>query len=160
MKNYKNILFQLMAGFFLLMSLKQLYVFADVDLMELIASMGKESFAYYAEKSDKFGIASKLQNLINCKTILGYAAIAVNYVILFVMAFKRGWNWNTSLGITLILCVIHYLNWLEVGPIALVNLNLVATYIIPSIIGFILAGICYRLAFKSSAISKSVLLSK
>lgn len=148
--NFKNIFFQFLAGLFLILGFKQFFIFGDLDLLELISSMGKESFAYLAEKSDKFGISNKLQQLVNLKIILGFVAIIINYVMLFIIAFKNKLSWNISLIITVILVVLHFFNLLNLPPISFVKMNLVAAYMSPAIISILLAGLFYYSSYKTS----------
>ena len=149
--NYKNILFQFLAGLFLLLGIKQFFIFIELDLLDLIASMGKEAFAYYADKSDKFGISNKITRLVQAKIILGFVGIIINYFILFVIAFKKKLNWNISIVITAILAIIHYFNVVEVSPISFIKINLIAAYMIPAFLSLALAGLFYFLSFKTSS---------
>ena len=149
--NYKNIIFQFLAGLCLMIGIKQFFIFVDLDLIELIASMGKESFAYYADKTDKFGISNKITNLVQAKAILGFIAIAINYFILFALAFKKRLNWNISLGITIVLIVLHFFKIFELSPISFIQINLVAAYLIPAIIALVFAGLFYLLSFRTSS---------
>lgn len=148
--NYKNIFFQFLAGLFFVLGLKQFFIFADLNLLELISSLGKDNFAYFADKSDRLGVVNKLQGLINAKIILGFIAILINYVILFILAYKRKLNWNISIVITIILGVLHYFNILQLVPISFVKINLVAAYLIPAFIVFTLSVLFYYLSFKTS----------
>lgn len=157
MNNLKSILFQFFAAILLIMGIKQFYIFIELDLLELITSLGKDNFAYFAEKSDKFGISNKLKRLIYFKIILGFIAVAINYLILFIIAYKKHLNWNISLGITIIVGVLHYFKFLEILPISIIKISLISAYIIPAIICIILSIICYLIAYKSSSNSKSVL---
>lgn len=149
--NYKNIILQFLAGLLLLLGLKQFFIFADLDLLELISTMGKESFAYFAGKSDKFGISTKLNVLINTKIIIGFVAIAINYFILFTIAYKKKLNWNISLIITIILSCIHFFKWIELQPISFMKMNLIAAYMIPAILVLIVSGVFYLLSFKTTS---------
>ena len=148
--NYKNVIFQFLAGLFLMLGIKQFFIFADLNLLELISSLGKENFAYFADKSDRLGVVNKLQGLINAKIILGFIAILINYVILFILAYKRKLNWNISIIITIILGILHYFNIIQLSPISFVKINLVAAYLIPAFIVFILSVLFYYLSFKTS----------
>ena len=56
--NYKNIIFQFLAGFCLVLGLKQFFIFADLNLLELISLLGKENFVYFIDKSDRLGVAN------------------------------------------------------------------------------------------------------
>lgn len=149
--NYRNILFQFLAGLSLLLGFKLFFIFVELDLIDLIASMGKESFAYYAEKTDKFGISNKIKRLSQAKIILGYVAIAINYIILFIMAYKKRFNWNISFVITIILILIHFFKWIEIAPISFIKMNLVVAYLIPAFLLLLLAGIFYLLSFRTSS---------
>lgn len=151
MTNYKNIFFQFLAGLSLLLALKQFFIFIELDLLDLIASMGKESFSYYADKSDKFGISNKLQRLVNAKIILGFVAITINYFILFILAFKKRLNWNISILITILLSLIHFFKVFELVPISFVKMNLIVAYMIPALITIILSFVFYILAFKTTS---------
>jgi hypothetical protein len=148
--NYKNTFFQFLAGLFLMLGIKQFFIFADLNLLELISSLGKENFAYFADKSDRLGVVNKLQGLINAKIILGFIAILINYIILFILAYKRKLNWNISIVITVILGILHYFNILQLSPISFVKINLVAAYLIPAFVVFILSVLFYYLSFKTS----------
>ena len=148
--NYKNVIFQFLAGLFLMLGIKQFFIFADLNLLELISSLGKENFAYFADKSDRLGVVNKLQGLINAKIILGFIAILINYVILFILAYKRKLNWNISIIITIILGILHYFNIIQLSPISFVKINLVAAYLIPAFIVFIVSVLFYYLSFKTS----------
>ena len=148
---YKNIIYQFLAGLCLMIGIKQFFIFVDLDLIELIAAMGKESFAYYADKTDKLGISSKITQLVQAKAILGYIAIAINYFILFTLAFKKRLNWNISLGVTIVLIVLHFFKIGELSPISFIQMHLVAAYIVPAIIALTLAGFLYLLSFRTSS---------
>lgn len=134
-----------------MLGVKQFFIFIELDLLDLIASMGKESFSYYAEKSDKFGISNKLQRLVNTKIILGFVAIFINYFILFALAFKKRINWNISFAITIILCLIHFFKLFEIGPISFLKINLVIAYMIPAFVAIILSVVFYLMAFKTTS---------
>lgn len=151
MKNYKNILYQFLAGLGLMVGFKQLFFLGNIELLELISSMGKESFAYFANKSDRFGISNALQKLIVIKIVLGFVAIGINYVILFLLAFKKRLNWNISFAITIILIAVHYFNWIELSPLSLGSLNLIVAYTIPVVLTFVASFIFYMLAFRTSS---------
>lgn len=150
--NYKSILFQFLAGLFLLFGLKQFFIFVDLDLLELIVSLGKENFTYYAEKTDKFGIATTLKHMATAKFILGFVAIIINYVVLFYHAFKSKQNWNISLVITIVLVIIHYFKWIEPFPIDAFQQQLVLAYLLPAFISIILSLVAYRMAFTTKRI--------
>lgn len=149
--NFKNILFQFLAGLCLMLGFKQFFIFADLDLIELISSMGKESFTYFANKSDKFGISEKITRLLQAQIILGFVAILINYFVLFFIAFKRKLNWNISLVITILLCLIHYFKLIDGYVISFLPINLVAAYIIPAFIYLLLAGILYVFSFRTTS---------
>ena len=149
--NFKNILFQFCAGLFLLLGFKQFFIFTDLDLIELISNMGKESFAYFANKSDKFGISTKITRLLQTQLILGFVAIMINYLVLFAIAFKQKLNWNISIVITVILCLIHYFKLIDGYVISFLPINLVAAYMIPAFIYLLLAGVFYVLSFRSTS---------
>ncbi|WP_322970841.1 hypothetical protein [Faecalibacter sp. LW9] len=147
----KHIIFQFLAGLFLMLGSKQLYVLGNIELLELISSMGKESFAYFANKSDRFGISSALQKLIIFKIVLGFVAIGISYIILFVMAYKKRWNWNIPLIISIVLGIIHYLNWIQLSPISLFSKQLMIAYLLPVIVSFGLSGLFYWLSFRTTS---------
>lgn len=149
--NYKNIIFQFLAGLCLVLGFKQFFIFTNLDLLDLITSMGKESFVFLANKSDRLGISNQLQELVHAKIILGFIAIIINYIILFILAFKKKLNWNTSIIITLILGVLHYFNLLELSPISFIKINLIAAYIIPAIVVLSLSIWFYFMSFKTSS---------
>ena len=148
--NYKNIIFQFLAGFCLVLGLKQFFIFADLNLLELISLLGKENFVYFVDKSDRLGVANKLQGLINAKIILGFIAILINYVILFILAYKRKLNWYISIVITIFLSVLHYFKLLQLAPISFVKINLVLAYLIPAFVVFIISVLFYYFSFKTS----------
>lgn len=151
MTNYKNIFFQFIAGLLLLLGIKQFFIFIDLELLDLIASMGKESFSYFADKTDKFGISNKLQQLVKAKIILGFIAIAINYFILFVLAYKNRLNWNISLLITVVLSLIHFFKLVEIPPISSLQINLILAYMLPAFLALILSIVFYFLAFKTTS---------
>lgn len=134
-----------------MLGFKQFFIFADLDLIELISTMGKESFAYFANKSDKFGISEKITRLLQTQLVLGFIAILINYFILFILAFKRKLNWNISLVITLILCLIHYFKLIDSYIISFMPINLITAYLIPAFIYLLLAGVLYVISFRTSS---------
>lgn len=150
--NFKSIIFQFLGGIFLLFGFKQFFIFVDLDLLELIVSLGKENFAYYAEKTDKFGIATKLKYFSNTKLILGFVAIIINYIILFYKAYKQKLNWNISLCITLVLALMHYFKWIEPFPIPIFQQQLILAFLIPAGLAFVLSIVAYRIAFTTKRI--------
>ena len=151
MKSYKNILFQFLAGLLLMLGIKQFFIFIELDLLDLIASMGKETFSYYADKTDKFGISNKLQRLVHAKIILGFIGIAINYFILFFIAYKKRLNWNISIGITIILCFIHFFKLFELAPISFMQMNLILAYLIPAFLTIIISVVFYLMSFKTTS---------
>ena len=134
-----------------MLGIKQLFFLIEVDLLDLIASMGKESFSYYANKTDKFGISLKIRRLVQTKIILGFIAILINYIILFYIAYKNKLNWNISIIITVILCVVHYFNLVEISPISFMRLNIVLAYLLPVLFTLSIGVLFYLLSFKTSS---------
>lgn len=151
MKSYKNILFQFLAGLCLLLGCKQLFFLGNIELLELISSMGKESFTYFANKSDRFGISTQLQKLLQIKIILGFVAIGINYIILFVIAYKKKTDWNIPIIISFVLGLIHYFNWIEISPISIQSIALVGAYLIPIILLIVLAIAFYTITYRTSS---------
>ena len=78
MKNFqlRILMIQLVASCLLFLGIQQLYVLAEMDLIELIHSIGKDNFAYYVQKSDEFGISNQLKRLSTTKIILSIIGIA------------------------------------------------------------------------------------
>jgi len=150
--SYKNILFQFLAGLFLMLGIKQFFIFIELDLLDLIASMGKDSFTYYAEKTDRLGISNKIESLSQAKIILGYIAITINYCILFMLAYKKRLNWNISIVITGILSVIHFFKLFELAPISFMQMNLVLAFMIPALFSIIASIVFYFMANKTTSI--------
>ena len=134
-----------------MLGIKQFFIFIELDLLDLIASMGKESFSYYADRTDKFGISNKLQRLVNTKIILGFVAITINYFILFLLAYKKRLNWNISILITVILSLIHFFKLFELAPISFIKINLIVAYILPAFIAIVLSIFFYSMAFKTTS---------
>jgi len=75
--NIKIFAIQLVASVLLFLGIQQFYVLAELDLIELIHSMGKDNFAFLVRKSDEFGISEKLKHLATMKTILSFVGIMI-----------------------------------------------------------------------------------
>ena len=119
-------------------------------MLELISSMGKESFTFLAEKSNQLGITNQLQDLNNTKVILGFVAIIINYIILAVIAYKHRLNGNIAIAITCILVVLHFFKLIDLSPISMIKINLIAAYLTPAVIAIIISAFFYYLSIKTS----------
>ena len=105
MKNFDIKIFaiQLVASVLLFLGIQQFYVLAELDLIELIHSMGKDNFAFLVRKSDEFGISEKLKHLATMKTILSFVGIVLAYILCSVINHKRNYDWKMSV-IIVVLC--------------------------------------------------------
>ena len=148
--NYKNIIYQFLAGLFLVIGIKQFFIFVHFDLIELIYTMGKENFTFLAEKSNQLGISNQLQELNNAKIILGFVGIIINYIILAIIAYKHKQSGNIAIAITCVLVVLHFFKLIDLSPLSFIKINLVAAFLLPAFFALILSTLFYYLSFKTS----------
>lgn len=155
MKNFNIKIFaiQFVASVLLFLGIQQFYVLTELDLIELIHSMGKDNFAFLVRKSDEFGISEKLKHLATMKTILSFVGIVLAYILCSVINHKRNYDWKMSV-IIVVLCFLVFQFRLINLPINFITTkNLALAYFVPAtfsiLISFVLFFFSYKIKVKN-----------
>lgn len=140
---------QLVASILLFLGIQQFYVIVELDLIELIHSIGKENFSYYVQKSDEFGINNKLQHLSTVKMILSFIGIALGYAVCSIINFRRNLDWKIAV-FTAVVCFIIFQFKLINLPIHYISTkNLAIAYFVPATISIFLSFILYFFSLRT-----------
>ena len=150
MKNFKIRIFalQLVASILLFLGLQQLFVLAEMELIELIHSVGQDNFAFYARKSDEFGISNKLKNLATAKLILSLIGFILAYIISSVINYKRGYDWKMSVFVVILCFVVYQFKIIDLPTKYFINQSLEIAYIGTSIFAIITSFIIYFISYR------------
>jgi hypothetical protein len=140
---------QLVASVLLFLGIQQLYVLAELDLIELIHSVGKDNFAYYVQKSDEFGISEKLKALSTTKFILSSIGIILGYIICSIINFKKGYNWTISLVIVVLCFIVFQFKFINLPTKYFINSGLEIAYIGTSIVAIIISLLIYFYSYRA-----------
>jgi len=139
---------QLVASVLLFLGIQQFYVLAELDLIELIHSMGKNNFAFLVRKSDEFGISEKLKHLATMKTILSFVGIVLAYILCSVINHKRNYDWKMSV-IIVVLCFLVFQFRLINLPINFITTkNLALAYFVPATFSILISFVLYFLSYR------------
>ncbi|WP_313579522.1 hypothetical protein [Chishuiella sp.] len=144
----KVILIQLIASVLLFLGIQQFYILSELDLIELVHSIGKENFAYYVQKSDEFGISSKLKHLSTVKLILSFIGIVLGYIVSSIINYKKNLDYKIAI-VTTILCFVIYQSKIINLPINYISTNnLVIAYFVPASISIVISFCLFFLSDK------------
>lgn len=145
MKNFEIRIFaiQLVASILLFLGIQQLFVLTEMDLIELIHSMGKDNFAFLVRRSDEFGISDKLKTISTAKMILSILGISLAFIISSVINYKRGFDWKISLFILIVCFIVYQFNLINLPTKFFINESLEIAYIGTSIVSIILSLFIY-----------------
>ncbi len=139
---------QLVASVLLFLGIQQFYVLAELDLIELIHSMGKDNFAFLVRKSDEFGISEKLKHLATMKTILSFVGIVLAYILCSVINHKRNYDWKMSV-IIVVLCFLVFQFRLMNLPINFIaTKKLALAYFVPATFSILISFVLYFLSYR------------
>lgn len=151
MKNFslKIFVLQLVASVLLFLGVQQFYVLAELDLIELIHSMGKDNFAFLVRKSDQFGISEKLKHLALMKSILSLVGIVLGYILCSVINHIRNYDWRIAVLIVVVCFLVFQFNLINLPINFIQTKNLAMAYFVPAtssiVISFILYFFSYRI---------------
>ncbi|WP_413532376.1 hypothetical protein [Empedobacter brevis] len=150
MKNFNIIIFaiQLAASILLFLGIQQFYVLAELDLIELIHSMGKDNFAFLVRKSDEFGISEKLKHLHTMKTILSFVGIVFAYILCSVINYKRNYDWKIATTIVAICFLVFQFRLINLPINFISTKNLVLSYFVPATFSILISFGLYFLSYK------------
>ena len=155
MKNFNIKIFaiQLVASILLFLGIQQFYVLAELDLIELIHSMGKDNFAYLVKKSDEFGISEKLKHLATMKMILSFVGIVLAYVLCSVINHKRNYDWKIAVTIVVLCFLVFQFRFINLPINFISTKNLVLEYFLPAtfsiLISFAFSFLSYKIKVKN-----------
>lgn len=150
MKNFNIKIFaiQFVASVLLFLGIQQFYVLTELDLIELIHSMGKNNFAFLVRKSDESGISEKLKHLATMKTILSFVGIVLAYILCSVINHKRNYDWKMSV-IIVVLCFLVFQFRLINLPINFITTkNLALAYFVPATFSILISFVLYFLSYR------------
>lgn len=146
--NLKIFTLQLVASILLFLGIQQFYVLAELDLIELIHSMGKDNFAFLVRKSDEFGISAKLKHLATMKTILSFIGIVLAYILCSVINHKRNYNWKIAVIIVVICFLIYQFRLINLPLNFIPTNNLALAYFVPATFSIVISFVLYFLSYK------------
>lgn len=151
MKNFnlKIASIQLIASILLFLGIQQFYVIVELDLIELIHSIGKDNFSYYVQKSDEFGISEKLKHLATVKMILSFIGIALGYIVCSIINFKGQLDWKIAVLIALICFIIFQFKIINLPIHYIATKNLAIAYFVPATISILLSFILYFFSLRT-----------
>ena len=149
--NLKIASIQLIASILLFLGIQQFYVIVELDLIELIHSIGKDNFSYYVQKSDEFGISEKLKHLSTVKMILSFIGIALGYIVCSIINFKRQLDWKIAVLIALICFIIFQFKIINLPIHYIATKNLAIAYFVPATISILLSFILYFFSLRTKA---------
>ncbi len=150
MKNFNIKIFaiQLVASILLFLGIQQFYVLAELDLIELIHSMGKDNFAYLVKKSDEFGISEKLKHLATMKMILSFVGIVLAYVLCSVINHKRNYDWKIAVTIVVLCFLVFQFRFINLPINFISTKNLSLAYFLPATFSVLISFSLYFLSYK------------
>ena len=150
MKNFnlKILAIQLVASILLFLGIQQFYVLAELDLIELIHSIGKENFSYYVQKSDQFGISNKLKHLSTIKMILSFVAIVLSYIICSVINHKKQLDWKMALFVVISCFAVYQFKIINLPIHYISTKNLAIAYFVPASIAVFISFFLYYLSYR------------
>ena len=150
MKNFDIKIFaiQLVASVLLFLGIQQFYVLVELDLIELIHSMGKDNFAFLVRKSDEFGISEKLKHLATMKTILSFVGIVLAYILCSVINHKRNYDWKMSVIIVVLCFLVFQFRLINLPINFIATKNLVLAYFVPATFSILISFVLYFLSYK------------
>lgn len=146
--NFKIFAIQLVASILLFLGIQQFYVLAELDLIELIHSIGKENFSYYVQKSDQFGISNKLKHLSTIKMILSFVAIVLSYIICSVINHKKQLDWKMALFVVISCFVVYQFKIINLPIHYISTKNLAIAYFVPASIAVFISFFLYYLSYR------------
>lgn len=139
---------QLVASVLLFLGIQQFYVLAELDLIELIHSMGKDNFAFLVRKSDEFGISEKLKHLATMKTILSFVGIVLAYVLCSVNNHKRNYDWKMSVIIVVLCFLVFQFRLINLPINFIATKNLALAYFVPATFSILISFVLYFLSYR------------
>ena len=150
MKNFNIKIFaiQLVASVLLFLGIQQFYVLAELDLIELIHSMGKDNFAFLVRKSDEFGISEKLKHLATMKTILSFVGIVLAYILCSVINHKRNYDWKIAVTIVVLCFLVFQFRLINLPINFIATKNLALAYFVPAIFSILISFVLYFLSYR------------
>lgn len=150
MKNFNIKIFaiQLVASVLLFLGIQQFYVLAELDLIELIHSMGKDNFAFLVRKSDEFGISEKLKHLATMKTILSFVGIVLAYVLCSVINHKRNYDWKIAVTIVILCFLVFQFRLINLPINFIATKNLALAYFVPATFSILISFVLYFFSYK------------
>ncbi|WP_291119127.1 hypothetical protein [Empedobacter sp. UBA7248] len=150
MKNFNIKIFaiQLVASVLLFLGIQQFYVLAELDLIELVHSMGKENFAFLVRKSDEFGISEKLKHLATMKTILSFVGIVLAYVLCSVINHKRNYDWKIAVTIVILCFLVFQFRLINLPINFIATKNLALAYFVPAIFSILISFVLFFFSYK------------
>ena len=150
MKNFNIKIFaiQLVASILLFLGIQQFYVLAELDLIELIHSMGKDNFAYLVKKSDEFGISEKLKHLATMKMILSFVGIVLAYILCSVINHKRNYDWKIAVTIVVLCFLVFQFRFINLPINFISTKNLALAYFLPATFSVVISFALYFLSYK------------
>ena len=152
MKNFqlRILMIQLVASCLLFLGIQQLYVLAEMDLIELIHSIGKDNFAYYVQKSDEFGISNQLKRLSTTKIILSIIGIVLAYVSCAMINFKRNYDYKMSLIVVLFCLLVYEFKFLDLPTKFFLNQGLEVAFIGTSVFAIMMSVLLFVYSYRTN----------
>ncbi|MGV0845263.1 hypothetical protein ACTS9T_01535 [Empedobacter falsenii] len=146
--NIKIFTIQIVASVLLFLGIQQFYVLAELDLIELIYSMGKDNFAFLVRKSDEFGISEKLKHLATMKTILSFVGIVLAYILCSVINHKRNYDWKIAVTIVVLCFLVFQFRLINLPINFIATKNLALAYFVPAIFSILISFVLYFLSYR------------
>jgi len=146
--NIKIFAIQLVASVLLFLGIQQFYVLAELDLIELVHSMGKDNFAFLVRKSDEFGISEKLKHLATMKTILSFVGIVLAYVLCSVINHKRNYDWKIAVTIVVLCFFVFQFRLINLPINFIATKNLALAYFVPATFSILISFVLYFFSYK------------
>lgn len=140
---------QLIASILLFLGIQQFYVIVELDLIELIHSIGKDNFSYYVQKSDEFGISQKLKHLATVKMILSFIGIALGYVVCTIINYKRNLDWKIAVFVAIVCFIIFQFKIINLPIHYISTKNLAVAYFVPATISIIFSFLLYFFSLRT-----------
>ncbi|WP_353164828.1 hypothetical protein [Empedobacter brevis] len=146
--NFKIFSIQLTASILLLLGVQQFYVLAELDLIQLIHSIGKDHFALLVRKSDEFGISEKLKHLATIKMILSFIGITLGYILCSIINHKRNYNWKIAVIIVVLCFMVFQFKFINLPINFIQTKNLALAYFIPATISIMISFVLYFFSYR------------
>ncbi|MFV0155736.1 hypothetical protein OBK28_03850 [Empedobacter falsenii] len=146
--NIKIFVLQLVASILLFLGIQQFYVLAELDLIELIHSMGKDNFAFLVRKSDEFGISEKLKHLAIMKSILSFVGIVLGYIVASIINHKRNYDWKISVVIVAVCFLVFQFKLIHLPINFIQTNNLAIAYFVPATISVVISFLLYFFSYR------------